>query len=55
MRYHLGAGILGAGWFVVLPVPGLTREYVLKEPWWNLAFLVTASVAVAVLARRARP
>jgi len=51
VRYHLTAAALGAGWFPVLLVPGMTREYLTSDPWWNVAFLVAASVIVAAALR----
>jgi hypothetical protein len=52
LRYCVTAGVLGVGWFVVLLVPGITRGWLLEEPWPNLACLVATSVLVAVTCRR---
>jgi hypothetical protein len=52
LRYCLTAGLLGAGWFVVLMVPRITREWLLGDVWRNLISLVIASVLVAILCRR---
>jgi hypothetical protein len=46
------AGALGAGWFLVLLFPGLTREWLLASVFQNLACLILASVTVAVVCRR---
>jgi hypothetical protein len=48
----LTACALGAGWFVVLLIPGLTRGWLLADPWLNLGCLATASACVAVAWRR---
>lgn len=52
LRYCSTAGALGIGWFVVLLLPGTTREWLLAATWRNLGCLVVASVLVAVACRR---
>jgi hypothetical protein len=52
LRYCLTAGVLGVGWFGVLLIPGVTRGWLLADPWQNLGCLVAASVLVAVVCRR---
>ena len=51
LRYCLAAGTLGLGWFVVLLIPRITREWLLAGVFQNLACLVVASVIVAVPCR----
>jgi hypothetical protein len=51
MRYGSTAAVLGVGWFVVLLIPRLTREWLLANPLQNLGFLVAASIIVAVACR----
>lgn len=50
--YALTAALLGAGWFMVLLAPRLTREWLLGDVPGNLACLVGASVMVALAGRR---
>jgi hypothetical protein len=45
------AGTLGGGWFVVLLLPSITREWLLNDAFRNLFCLVLASVIVALLCR----
>lgn len=52
LRYSLTAGVLGVGWFVVLLVPGITRNWLLENPGQNLVCLVVTSVVMAVACRR---
>ena len=52
LRYCSTAGGLGVGWFVVLLIPGMTREWLLANKWQNLGCLVVSSVIVAVVFRR---
>jgi hypothetical protein len=52
VRFVATAAALGAGWFVVLLVPGVTREWLLAGWLPSLACLVAASVLVALPARR---
>jgi uncharacterized membrane protein YhdT len=52
LRYCATAAGLGAGWFVALLIPGMTRGWLLADTWQNLACLVVASVLVAVSCRR---
>ena len=52
LRYCSTAGGLGVGWFVVLLIPGMTREWLLADRWQSLACLVASSVLVAVAFRR---
>ena len=51
LRYCVTAAALGAGWFIVLLLTAMTREWLLADVWLNLAFLVVASVLVAVVCR----
>ena len=51
-RYSVTAALLGAGWFVVLLIPRITRTWLLEDVWTNLACLIITSVAVSVLCRR---
>ena len=50
-RYYLMAAILGAGWFPVLLVPAVTRQWLLDDSVQNLGCLVVASVVVALVCR----
>jgi hypothetical protein len=50
-RYAALAALLGAGWFPVLLLPYLTREWLLKEPLRNILLLALASVIVALAFR----
>ena len=52
LKYCATAAALGIGWFVVLLLPGMTREWLLASAFQNLACLVAASVIVALLCRR---
>ena len=52
LTYCVTAAALGAGWFVVLLIPGVTRGWLLENGWQNLAFLIVSSVLVAVMCRR---
>jgi hypothetical protein len=52
LRYCITAGILGAGWFAVLLLPGITREWLRNAPLQNVACLLAASVMVALVFRR---
>jgi hypothetical protein len=51
MRYCSTAAALGGGWFLVLLIPRITREWLLANVLQNLACLVVASVIVAVACR----
>lgn len=51
LKYTMTAGSLGAGWFAVLLIPSLTREWLLADAVQNLACLVVASVVIAIPAR----
>jgi hypothetical protein len=51
MRYCSTAAALGVGWFLVLLVPRMTREWLLANALQNLGCLVVASVIVAVACR----
>ncbi len=51
LRYCSTAGALGVGWFVVLLLSGITREWLLSNIWQNLACLVVASILVALVCR----
>lgn len=52
LRYVAAAAALGAGWFVVLLLPAMTRDWLLAAPWRNGGLLVVSSVLVAVALRR---
>jgi hypothetical protein len=52
LKYCATAGALGIGWFVVLLLPGITREWLLADAFENLGCLVVASVIVALICRR---
>lgn len=52
MRYGRTAAVLGVGWYLVLLIPGVTREWLLGDVPQNLVCLVIASVFVAVACRR---
>jgi hypothetical protein len=52
LRYCSTAAVLGLGWFVVLLVPGMTRDWLLAKVPQNVVCLALASVIVAVLCRR---
>ena len=52
MRYGLTAAALGVGWFILLLVPRITREWLLADILQNLGCLIVASVIVAVACRR---
>ena len=52
LKYYVTAGALGIGWFVVLLVPSVTREWLLADIFQNLGCLVVASIIVAVAARK---
>ncbi len=51
LRYCTTAAALGAGWFGVLLVPGMTRQWLLADIGKNLGCLVVASVVIAVVCR----
>jgi hypothetical protein len=51
MRYCFTAAALGAGWFLVLLIPRITRQWLLADVLQNLVCLVVASVVVAVACR----
>jgi hypothetical protein len=46
------AASLGAGWFIVLLVPPVTREWLLDDRVQNLSLLVIASVLTALIGRK---
>lgn len=52
LRYGVIAALLGAGWFPVLLIPRMTRDWLLTSPWQNILCLVVASVLVAFACRR---
>jgi hypothetical protein len=52
LKYCAAAAALGCGWFVVLLVPSITREWLLGDIFQNLGCLVVASIIVAVAARK---
>jgi len=53
VRYVTVAALLGAGWFPVLLLQRMTREWLLDDPILNILCLVAASVIVALVFRRA--
>jgi hypothetical protein len=52
LKYCAAAAALGCGWFVVLLVPSVTREWLLADIFQNLGCLVIASIIIAVAARK---
>ena len=52
LKYCAAAGALGCGWFVVLLVPTVTREWLLADVFKNLGCLVVASIIVSLAARK---
>jgi hypothetical protein len=52
LKYCAAAAALGIGWFVVLLLPPLTREWLLADILQNLGCLLAASVIIAVMARK---
>jgi hypothetical protein len=52
MRYCFTAAALGVGWFLVLLVPRITREWLVANILQNLGCLMVASIIVAVACRR---
>jgi hypothetical protein len=52
VRYCSTAAALGVGWFLVLLIPRMTRDWLLASVPQNLACLVAASIIVAVACRR---
>lgn len=46
-RYYFTAAVLGAGWFLVLLLPRMTRELLLASAWMNLVWLMLSSVLIA--------
>jgi hypothetical protein len=48
LRYCFTAAGLGVGWFVVLMIPDVTRQWLLADVRGNLLCLAAASVLVAV-------
>ena len=52
LKYCAAAAILGCGWFVVLQVPAVTREWLLADVFKNLGCLIVASIIVALAARK---
>ena len=51
-KYFLTAGALGLGWFVVLLIPSITRNWLADNTLLNLVFLIIASVLIARLGRK---
>ena len=51
-KYFLTAGALGLGWFVVLLIPSITREWLLENSFQNLLYLIIASVLTALIGRK---
>ncbi|MCE3241442.1 MAG: hypothetical protein K0Q83_1949 [Deltaproteobacteria bacterium] len=52
LKYCAAAAALGIGWFVVLLIPAVTREWLLADVFQNLGCLVVASIIVALAARK---
>ena len=52
IRYGSTAAVLGAGWFPVLLIPRISREWLLADVLQNLVCLVAASIIVASACRR---
>ena len=52
LKYCAVAGALGCGWFIVLLLPTVTREWLLADIFQNLGCLVVASIIVALAARK---
>jgi hypothetical protein len=52
LKYSAAAAALGCGWFVVLLIPSVTREWLLAGVFKNLGCLVVASIIVALVARK---
>jgi hypothetical protein len=52
LKYCTAAAALGIGWFVVLLLPTVTREWLLGDTFQNLGCLVVASVIVALMCRK---
>ena len=52
LKYCAAAGALGIGWFVVLLIPAVTREWLLADVFQNLGCLVVTSIIVALAARK---
>ena len=52
LKYCAAAAALGCGWFIVLLLPGVTREWLLANIFQNLVCLILASIIVALAARK---
>lgn len=52
LKYCAVAGTLGCGWFIVLLLPTVTREWFLADIFQNLGCLVVASIIVALAAHK---
>jgi len=52
LKYCAAAAALGIGWFVVLLIPAVTREWLLADVFQNLGCLVVTSIIVALAARK---
>ena len=52
LKYCAVAGALGCGWFIVLLISGVTREWLLANIFQNLVCLILASIIVALTARK---
>jgi hypothetical protein len=52
LKYCAVAAALGCGWFLVLLVPAITREWLLADIFQNVGCLVVASIIVALLVRK---
>ncbi len=51
-RYIITAALLGAGWFLVLLIPGTTRGWLLGGPGSSFILLVVTAVLIATVFRR---
>jgi hypothetical protein len=51
-RYSITAGLLGLGWFVVLLIPSITRNWLADNTFLNMVYLIAASVLIARLGRK---
>lgn len=52
LKYTITAGLLGLGWYVVLLIPSMTREWLAENAIMNTVYLIAASVLVARLGRK---
>ena len=52
LKYCAVAAALGCGWFLVLLISGVTREWLLADIFQNVVCLILASIIVALAARK---